>query len=114
MQPQPDDTYFVPIIDCPCGQRGPASTAGPYCKDGCEDIYISYCPACERAVLDEDEIVGYVSIEELKAMGWDEAEPDQSAESICGQCTHNQQGECVVKHGPTPIANQLCSEFKID
>ena len=35
-----------------------------------EQIYISYCPYCDRVPYDESEIKGYASCEDLEKWGW--------------------------------------------
>jgi len=79
MKTQPDDEHFIPIMDClECGEKDvPLSTVGPWVHPDRFDeegkpieIWISSCPKCDRVPLDESEIKGYVSMEELEEMGW--------------------------------------------
>jgi len=72
MKAKPDKQHHIPIIDClGCGKKNmPLSTKGPFIKKGFPEIWISYCPNCERVPFDESEIKGYVSVAELEAMGW--------------------------------------------
>lgn len=67
-----EDRKVIPIIDCPgCGEKDiPLSTKGPFKKKGYPDIYVSFCPNCDRVPIDESEIKRYVSIKELKEMGY--------------------------------------------
>ena len=63
--------YFIPVMDCSCGKKDVIlSTKGPWCKEGLEDVNISFCPYCDRVPYDESEIKGYISIKELEAMGY--------------------------------------------
>jgi len=69
---KPDRTHYIPMMDCPgCGEKDtPLSFKGPFVKKGSPEIWVSFCPKCERVPLDESEIKGYVSEEELQRMGW--------------------------------------------
>lgn len=71
MKKKPDEEHFIPIIDCPhCkAKRQPLSTLGPWMK-GSIEVFVSFCPACNKVPADESCIKGYVSIKELAKMGW--------------------------------------------
>lgn len=86
MRKEKSKKHFIPIIDClGCGHKDvPLSTIGPFIPRDDKlqeiqeagralEIWISYCPVCDRVPLDESEIKGYVSLRELKQMGWREA-----------------------------------------
>ena len=88
MKSEPDKKHFIPIIDCPdCGARDtPLSTKGPFVPGkksplyGKKDeegnpieIWISFCPCCDRVPYDESEIKGYASKAEIEEMGYREA-----------------------------------------
>jgi len=77
MQKTQDKKHPVPVIDCPsCGKKNsPLTTVGPFIKKGKPDIYVSGCSNCDRVPLGESEIKGYISIEELEAMGWSKEKP---------------------------------------
>lgn len=71
MRKQPDQEHFIPIWDCPkCKEELPLSSQGPFRKEGYPDIYVWYCPGCDLVPMDDMDIKGYMSFEDLKTRGW--------------------------------------------
>jgi len=71
MQKKLDREHPIPVMDCLCGEKDtPLTSTGPFVKKGKPEIYIWSCPACGRVPLDDSDIKGYISIEELEARGW--------------------------------------------
>lgn len=75
-------THYIPVWDCPhCGSKDTILSSSPTFVHPItgEEIAFWYCsnPKCEIVPEFKKEIKGYLSIEDIEAMGWvkaDEAE----------------------------------------
>lgn len=70
------DKKVIPIIDCPiCGKEDiPLSYEGTMTKPGNSDIEIWSCSNCGKVpnLAEDIRVKRYISIIELKALGWEE------------------------------------------
>ena len=72
MKAKPDKEHFIPLVICgKCGEETPLSYQCTMRKKGYPDIPIWSTPCCDIIPLDESEIKGYLSIQDLKDMGYE-------------------------------------------
>ena len=73
MQDKQDEEHFIPVVICrKCGVETPLTHRAHLTKEGHEDIDLWSTPCCDILPIEESEIKGYVSIADLKAMGYEE------------------------------------------
>ncbi len=77
MQKGWDKEHFIAIAICgECKQETPLTHRACLVKEGYEDINIWSTPCCDIVPYDENDIKGYVSIDELKEMGYEEVKDE--------------------------------------
>ena len=71
----------IPVVDCPiCGAKNvPLSYHGTFSRPGVQDIQVWECTSCGAVpnVVKDLEVKQWISVEELKEMGWNEDEPEE-------------------------------------
>ena len=73
MRKKQSKVYFIPYVKCgECGDDTPLSCVCTMKKKGCKDIHIWSTSCCDIVPLEESDIIGYLSLEDLQKMGYAE------------------------------------------